>query len=139
MKNEDMNFEEAKEYIFACVSNLALTESKIRSIFDGKDYLEQLIKETKRRFKTFKSDEFEVYYEKYYGLDQLLAVSLDLPITQRFYNDYLQHVYETRNEEEIDNFWNFQKINKLSHGEYNRILGELLREKNNIRFDVDIL
>ena len=138
-EEKDMTFEEAKESVFDRVSRTALTKDDIEDLFAEKDYLDRLIKEVKENFNIFKSGDFEIYYENGFVMDQVLEYRLDIPITQEFFDDYVKHVYETRTEEEIEKFWKNREYHKGMDSQYDKILEELLKEKNNIRFDVEIL
>lgn len=134
-----MNFEEARESVFYTVKSMALSRDQIEDLFAGKDYLDKLIEEVKENFNTFKSGDFEIYYENGFGMDQVLEYRLDMPMTQEFFDDYVKHVYETRTKEEIEKFWNNCEFQKGMDSQYDEILGALLREKEKIRFDVEIL
>lgn len=136
---KDMNFEEARESVFYTVSSRALSRDQIEDLFAGKDYLERLMGEVKENFNTFESEGFEIYYKNGFAMDQVLEYRLDIPMTQKFFDDYVKHVYETRTEEEIQKFWNNREFHKDLDAQYDEILGNLLREKKKIRFDVEVL
>lgn len=136
---EDMTFEQAKEYCIESVRQTGCSNVQFTDFFKDRDFLEDILEELRTRFNVFKSGNFEAYYINNRDLDDLILMPVGIPKTQKFFDDYIEHVYKTRSKEGIDEFWKYQDYRKASHLEYDRILGELIRERKNIRFDPEVL
>lgn len=136
---EDMTFEQAKEYWIDSISRSSCSNHQITNHFKGRDFLEDLLEELRRRFNVFKSGNFEAYYVNNRDLDDLILMPVGVSKSQKFFDDYIEHIYVIRSKEEIEEFWKYHKYRKADYLEYDRILGDLIKERKNIRFDVDIL
>lgn len=139
IKFEDMTFEQAKEYCIECVRQTGWSNVQFKNMFKDRDFLEDIFEELRTRFNVFKSGDFEAYYINNHDLYDLILIPVGIPKTQKFYDDYIEHIYVTRSKEDIEKFWKYHEYRKAYYLEYDRILGELIKERRKIRFDVDIL
>lgn len=136
---KDMTFEQAKEYWIDSIRRSSCSNHQITNHFKDRDFLENLLEELRTRFNVFKSGNFEAYYVNNRDLDDLILMPVGVPKSQKFFDDYIEHIYKTRSKEEIDEFWKYQEYEKAYYLEYDRILGELIKERKNIRFDPEVL
>lgn len=137
--NKDISFDEAFEESLFMIRGMGRELKDIKEMYGDMEYFDELVEKIKNTYHYFKSGDFEVFYQNLYELDDYINVCLGVPNTKEFYQDLIKHIYETHPREEVEEFLKVKSIRKDRDDEYRFIIDTLLREKNNIRFDVDIL